>query len=167
MQSDRSGGSTSPESTGVLPSNIEALLNETADKAQVQDSTYNDTGWSRARYKGSKTDPDDNAGISPALSGRSFKGESFSKDATTDYICQSDDRIQQEFFHDGKTQLPKFAISAGEPAGEPPEPVEITTLNSNLDGGNIQERHSSSSSRSDHTYSIALYLSQTPYTQAI
>ena len=139
MQSDRSGGSSSPESTGVLPSNIEALLNETADKAQVQDSTYNDTGWSRARYKGSKTDPDDNAGISPALSGRSFKGESFSKDATTDYICQLDDRIKQEFFHDGKTQLPKFAISAGEPTGEPPEPVEITTLISNLDGGNTQD----------------------------
>ena len=138
MQSDRSGGSTNLESTGVLPSNIEALLNETADKAQVQDSTYNDTGWSRARYKGSKTDPDDNAGVSPALSGRSFKGESFSKDATTDYICQSDNRIQQEFFHDGNTQLPKFSISAGEPVGDPPEPVEITKLITSLDGGNIQ-----------------------------
>jgi hypothetical protein len=140
MESDRFDSTT-------LPSNIDAILSGTADKANVQDSLYYDTGWSRARYKGSKTTPSDNAGIEPALSGRSFIGESFSNDTTTDYICQSDNRLQQEFFHDGKTQLPKFSISTGPPevpasgaAGDPPQPIPICLLNysgqNELSGGN-------------------------------
>ena len=135
MESDRAGGSTNLEAPSQ-PSNIEALIEETAEKANVQDSLYYDTGWSRARYKGSKTTPSDNAGIEPALSGRSFIGESFSDDTTTDYICQSDNRLQQEFFHDGKTQLPKFSISTGPPEvpdgaddGTPPQPIPICKLN--------------------------------------
>ena len=144
MESDRFDSTT-------LPSNIDAILSGTADKANVQDSLYYDTGWSRARYKGSKTTPSDNAGIEPALSGRSFKGESFSGDATTDYICQSDNRLQQEFFHDGKTQLPKFSIStgppvvpAGSPDGTPPEPVSICKINLSgqnfIDGGDADDQ---------------------------
>jgi len=103
MESNRS------DST-VVPSNIDALLDEKADKATIQDSLYYDTGWSNSRYKGSKTSPTDNAGIDPALSGRSFKGEGFSIETTTDYICQSDNRLQQDFFHDGNTQLPRFTL---------------------------------------------------------
>lgn len=121
--------------TTVLPSNIEAILGESADKANVQDSLYYDTGWSRARYRGSKTTTLDNAGIEPALAGRSFKGEQFSADTTQDYICQSDNRLQQEFFHDGETQLPLYSISEGDPIGDPPEPVPITELTADLNGG--------------------------------
>tara|TARA_B100000497_G_C7648702_1_gene390158 strand:- start:14 stop:1303 length:1290 start_codon:yes stop_codon:yes gene_type:complete len=95
----------------VSPTNLEALIEETADRANIQDSLLFDTGWTRARYVGSKTTPADNSGIEPALSGRSFIGESFSKDTTTDYICKLDNRIQREYFHDGKTQLPKYSIS--------------------------------------------------------
>lgn len=121
--------------TTVLPSNIEAILGETADRANVQDSLYYDTGWSRARYRGSKTSTLDNAGIEPALAGRSFKGEQFSVDTTQDYICQSDNRLQQEFFHDGETQLPLYSISEGDPIGDPPAPVPVTELTALLDGG--------------------------------
>lgn len=60
MESDRFDSTT-------LPSNIDAILSGTADKANVQDSLYYDTGWSRARYKGSKTTPSDNAGIELSL----------------------------------------------------------------------------------------------------
>tara|TARA_B110000977_G_scaffold55782_1_gene75991 strand:- start:3162 stop:4520 length:1359 start_codon:yes stop_codon:yes gene_type:complete len=145
MESDRFDSTT-------LPSNIDAILSGTADKANVQDSLYYDTGWSRARYKGSKTTPNDNAGIEPALSGRSFKGESFSGDATTDYICQSDNRLQQEFFHDGRTQLPKFSISTGPPVvpagsdpGTPPQPVSICKINlqgqNEISGGNASQQN--------------------------
>ena len=126
MQSDRL------EST-VLPSNSASLYEETADKAFIQDSMYFDTGWSRARYIGSKTSTSDNAGIEPALAGRSFKGEQFSTDTTTDYICQLENRLQQEFFHDGETQLPIYTLSAGD---NPEVPTAIGTLTQPLDGGN-------------------------------
>lgn len=125
--------------TTVLPSNIEAILGESADRANIQDSLYYDTGWSRARYRGSKTSTLDNAGIEPALAGRSFKGEQFSVDTTQDYICQSDNRLQQEFFHDGETQLPLYSISEGDPIGDPPEPVPITELTQLLDGGTTEQ----------------------------
>jgi hypothetical protein len=101
MQSDRL------EST-VLPTNSASLYDETAEKALIQDSMYFDTGWSRARYSGTSSTAGDNAGIPPTISGRSFLGETFSKDTTTDYICKLDDRLQNEFFHDGNTQLPRY-----------------------------------------------------------
>ena len=132
MESDR-------VETTVLPSNIEAILSETADRANIQDSLYYDTGWSKARYRGSKTSTLDNAGIEPALAGRSFKGEQFSVDTTQDYICQSDNRLQQEFFHDGETQLPLYSISEGDPIGDPPAPVPITELTALLDGGTTDQ----------------------------
>lgn len=124
--------------TTVQPSNIEAILNESADKANVQDSLYYDTGWSRVRYRGSKTSTSDNAGIEPALAGRSFKGEQFSTDTTTDYICQLENRLQQEFFHDGETQLPIYSISQGD-LDINGNPTPITTLTADLDGGTTQQ----------------------------
>jgi hypothetical protein len=38
----------------IIPVNQNAILNGIASKAQVQDSNYNSTSWSRIRYKGSK-----------------------------------------------------------------------------------------------------------------
>lgn len=130
MQSDRL------EST-ILPENSASLYEETADKAFVQDSLYYDTGWSRARYRGSKAIPADNAGIPPSISGRSFYGEAFSEDTTTDYICQNNNRVQQEFFHDGNTQLPSFTLSTEytSSADENTVPVALTQLTSTLSGG--------------------------------
>lgn len=124
----------------VEPANIQALLDEQANLASVQDSLYYDTGWSKARYRGSKTFPADNAGIPPSISGRSFFGEAFSTDTTTDYICQNDNRIQQEFFHDGNTQLPTFTLSTEyttDADGDNPTPTPLTTISSELLGGSI------------------------------
>ena len=121
MQSDRL------EST-VLPTNSASLYEETADKASVQDSMYFDTGWSRGRYVGTLTTPEDNAGIPPTISGRSFVGETFSKDTTTDYICKLDDRLQSEFFHDGGTQLPRYFYGEEE-INEDDETVTVTPIN--------------------------------------
>lgn len=123
----------------VVPANIQALLGEQANLASVQDSLYYDTGWSKARYRGSKAIPADNAGIPPSISGRSFFGEAFSTDTTTDYICQNDNRIQQEFFHDGNTQLPAFTLSTEytTDADDVTTPTPLTTLTTLLDGGSI------------------------------
>ena len=144
----------------VTPSNINALLNETADKASVQDSLYYDSGWTRARYVGTKTNPSDNAGIEPALGGRSFLGEQFSSDTATDYICQSENRLQQEFFHDGGTQLPVYTVSegppipvpAGSPEGTLPLPTPITELTAGLVGGTIYQDTDTTAAGSTNLY---------------
>lgn len=104
MQSDRL------EQT-VLPSNINALLSESAEKASIQDSLYSDTGWSNARYQGSETSARESAGIAPTISGRTFIGEVFASDSDTDYICALDSRINQELFHTSDTPLPTFSLS--------------------------------------------------------
>lgn len=104
MQSDRL------EQT-ILPSNINALLSESAVKASIQDSLYSDTGWSNARYQGSETNAQQSAGIAPTISGRTFIGEVFASGSDTDYICALDSKINQELFHTADTTLPTFSLS--------------------------------------------------------
>ena len=94
----------------ILPSNITALLSESAEKASIQDSLYTDTGWSNARYVGSETNAQESAGISPTITGRTFVGEVFPSGSDTDYICALDNRIDQELFHTADTTLPTFTV---------------------------------------------------------
>ena len=95
----------------VLPSNIDALLNLTADKASVQDYLYDDSGWTNARYRGTETSAAlSRAGIKPSLSGRSFVGEVFPSGSDTDYICKLDNRVNQELFHTSDTPLPRYEV---------------------------------------------------------
>jgi hypothetical protein len=129
MQSNRLESTT-------MPSNSASLYDQTAEKAFVQDTMYTDTGWSNARYVGSKSTPEDNAGIPPTISGRSFVGETFSEDTTTDYICKLDDRLQSEFFHDGNTQLPRYYYGA-ETIDENDDSVTVTPLTTLSTGGGL------------------------------
>ena len=122
--------------TTTMPSNSASLYDQTADKAFVQDTTYTDTGWINARYVGSKSTPEDNAGIPPTISGRSFIGETFSEDTTTDYICKLDDRLQSEFFHDGNTQLPRYYYGI-ETIDQSDDSVTVTPLTTLTTGGGI------------------------------
>jgi hypothetical protein len=105
MQSDRL------EQT-VLPANINALLSESAVKASVQDSLYTDTGWTNARYIGSETSAAESAGIPPSITGRSFTGEVFSSDSDTEYICSTDNKLNQQLFHTSDTELPAFELDS-------------------------------------------------------
>lgn len=103
MKSDRLERTTQP-------SNIITLLSESAEKATIQDSLYNDTGWSNARYVGSATNAQESAGISPTITGRTFIGEIFPSGSDTDYICALDNRVDQELFHTADTTLPTFSV---------------------------------------------------------
>jgi len=94
----------------VLPANIESLLNESAIKASIQDSLYYDSGWSKARYVGSKTTAQESAGIPPTLTGRSFIGETFASGSDTDYICGLNSRVDQQLFHTSDNELPTFEL---------------------------------------------------------
>jgi hypothetical protein len=95
----------------ITPTNLDALLELTAEKASVQDSLYTDTGWVNARYNGSQTSAKESAGIAPTITGRTFTGEVFSSDSDTDYICALDNRVKQELFHTSDTALPTFNLS--------------------------------------------------------
>ena len=103
MQSDRTNQT-------INPSNIDALLNLTADKAQVQDSLYSDSGWTNARYDGTETTAAKSAGIPPTLAGRSFTGEIFPSGSESTYICSLTSRLDQKLFHTGDSELPLFEL---------------------------------------------------------
>ena len=92
--------------------------------SELQDSLYSDTGWSNARYKGSKTgdirviyaygtgsiiSERNNYGRIPAtLAGRTFQAEYFPTGSTTASIFDIANRtaVLTEYIHDGSTILP-------------------------------------------------------------
>ena len=98
----------------VLPTNWEAIISGSAFPATVQDSLYNDTGWIRARYNGSKLTTNGNSGISPSINGTPFTGEIFSSDADNAFICSSNrERVNiLEMLHTSNIPLPTFASSS-------------------------------------------------------
>lgn len=95
----------------ILPTNLNAILNESAEKAAIQDSLYSSTGWTNARYNGTLTSAQESAGIAPSITGRTFTGEVFSSETDTDYICALDNRLNQELFHTANTELPVSSLS--------------------------------------------------------
>ena len=105
LESDRIRGT-------VLPSNFDAILADTADPANVQDSNYYSTGWTHSRYEGSKSTPSNYGGVIPALSGQGVTGERYDDNVTDLQVCYADNRILQEFFHTGLTQLPSMSVQS-------------------------------------------------------
>ena len=121
----------------ITPTNLDALLNLTAEKASIQDSLYTDTGWSNARYVGSKTSAAESAGIAPTLTGQTFTGEVFSIDSDTDYICSLTSRVKQELFHTSNKPLPTadltdLKLTLGSTFGQ--QQTELTYSTINLSG---------------------------------
>lgn len=103
MQSDRYKIGTLDDPSYTGPINIELLLASSASKADVQDSLYSDTGWTNARYEGSTTDKS-NYGITPAESGRVFKGAFYPKGIPIDQIkfqVSGSQAIYEDFFYAG------------------------------------------------------------------
>ena len=98
----------------TIPTNFEAIYNGTAEKAEVLDSIYYDTGWINGRYEGTKTSANNYAGLVPSIAGRSFEGEVYSGDAEYDSFCVlgSTGRVYEELFHTGPRDLPRFTSSS-------------------------------------------------------
>ena len=82
-------------------------------KANIQDSLYSDTGWTNARYNGSKTDKAEYISIEPAIAGNTFDGSYYSRDVTDIQIADqtATDRVYVPYFHTGKEQLPNYNVS--------------------------------------------------------
>jgi len=73
-------------SDAANPTNLQAILAGTAQKAQIQDSHYTKVGLINARYRGTKLTSGSVVGNDPALTFREFEGSIHLLDATVDTI---------------------------------------------------------------------------------
>jgi hypothetical protein len=103
QQSDRVGSS-------VNPTNLQDIQSGSATKAQIQDSNYSSTGWSNARYVGTRTDAQSYRGIPSAITARAFIGEQNPSSSAYQLICSKSlsDRITSEFLFTGDQEVPSF-----------------------------------------------------------
>jgi len=94
------------------PQNLYSIINDNAILAQVQDSNYTNTAWTRGRYDGTKTDSTQYGGVEPALIGGVFQGAFFPPTYTEGQIraLTSADIAYQEYFFTGKFDAPTCEI---------------------------------------------------------
>jgi len=62
------------DTDNINPSNLDAIISKTATPAQIQYSNYTTTGWSNARYSGTKLDSGSVPGDDPAMTFKFFRG---------------------------------------------------------------------------------------------
>lgn len=98
QQSDRVG-------SGINPTNLSEIRNQTADYAAVQDSNYTDTGWTNARYVGTNTSATSYKGVTPVIAGSSFQGEIYTSASSAEIICGRNlaDRVVVELLQSSPT----------------------------------------------------------------
>lgn len=96
----------------LSPTNLASILADVAIKATVQDSNYSSTGWTNARYEGSKITTATNFGVDPILQGVSFQGALFSLTATDTYINNlSDSDIKySQYISSGELIEPRYVV---------------------------------------------------------
>lgn len=96
--------------SGVKPTNLPEILSGSATLAQTQDSNYSSTGWSNARYVGSKTNAQEYEGIPPAITAKLFTGELNPSSSAENLICSRSltDRITSELLFTGTQEVPTF-----------------------------------------------------------
>jgi len=96
------------EQLSLNPTNIEKLLAQTAEAAQIPDSNYTDTGLINARYDGSKLDSGSVVGDDPGLSFLRFGGSIHNDDAdnaTIAAISPQERVIEQIYFNFDNTKI--------------------------------------------------------------
>jgi len=107
------GGTTVPVGYSG-PANIYELLSGSAPKAITQDSNYSISGWSNARYVGSKTNVED-YNSPPSLAGSIFKGSNYPSTTPLASIrnqISSSTTIYSDYFYAGAADTPGFAVKS-------------------------------------------------------
>jgi hypothetical protein len=103
------GGTVVP--TGYSgPANIYQLLSGSAPKAIIQDSNYSITGWTNARYQGTKTDVTD-YNSPPSLTGTVFQGSNYPITVPFSNIqnqISSSIVIYSDYFYAGAEETPGY-----------------------------------------------------------
>ena len=80
------------------PTNLAAILDDSADQAPVQDSSYSSIGITNSRYNGSKTNIDE-YGFSAAINASMFEGAIYAQDKYLPLICSqsTEDRPTKDY----------------------------------------------------------------------
>ena len=128
------------------PANIYALLSGSAEIAVTQDSNYSITGWSNARYVGSKTDETDYQSP-PLVTGTVFQGSNYPITVPLSHIqnqISSSLVLYSDYFYAGTEETPGYnnKTTLYQTSGSAVTPtstdffIEQTTLNpTSLTGG--------------------------------
>ena len=109
VESDRSYRTLN---SSTNPVNLYSIINDIATPAKVQDSNYSNTGWTNARYKGSKITTTTNHNTEPFLQGTFFEGAFFGKDVKDTYIgsATATDVQYSQYFFSGKLDTLQYTI---------------------------------------------------------
>lgn len=80
------------------PTNLTAILDNSADQAPVQDSSYSSIGITNSRYNGSKTNINE-YGFSAAINASMFEGAVYAQDKVLPLICSqsTEDRPTKDY----------------------------------------------------------------------
>lgn len=94
----------------VNPVNLPSILIDNAVPANIQDSSYSDTGWASSRYNGSTTQGSTFGGIEPVLNGNTFQGAVFPIGLSQEDIVAavSQGITYVDYFFTGKSTFPTF-----------------------------------------------------------
>ena len=112
------------------PSNLEAILNDFAAKAEIPDSNYTLTGWISARYKGVESTGLTYGGIPSAVTGAGFRASYHPKSLSATAIrdLPSEDKVVKTYIHTGNTRLPTFEINPARLKILSPPPITTASL---------------------------------------
>lgn len=113
---------TSFVSGAVVPSNLNAILNNSAVLAEVQESNYTSVGIANSHYNGAKT-TEENYGVTPAISAGVFNGSLYQISKNDLLICSasiSERKIEEYLFAPDTRYTPGFTDAATVDALEVP-----------------------------------------------
>ena len=114
------------------PSNIKAILADTAVTASVQDSNYSSLAVIRGRYQGAKTDEAD-YGISPSIAAEIKEGAIYDSSISSSTICAQsiNERPNKDFFF-VPTQDSFTRVASGSTTYNNPNYRYITLVKGNI-----------------------------------
>jgi hypothetical protein len=100
-------------SLSIHPTNLNAILNDFASKAEIPDSNYTSTGWINARYEGVESTGLNYGGIPSAITGISFRASYHTKTLSAASIrdLPPEDKVIKTYVHTGDTKIPTFEIN--------------------------------------------------------
>jgi hypothetical protein len=116
-------------SLSIDPSNMNAILNDFATKAEIPDSNYTATGWVNARYDGVESSGANYGGVPSALSGVSFEASIHPISLSSGSILELTDteRVVRSYIHTGNSRYPQFEINPARIKILTPPPIGPTT----------------------------------------
>jgi len=116
------------EGDQLRPTNLGAIISQTATKASVQYSNYTTTGWTNARYHGSMLDSGSIFGDDPALTLKSFKGSVHPLDSNATTLLAAVEQESEDIYF-SVDRKPTDFLQPGTPfvsASSFPDPADTT-----------------------------------------